>query len=253
MSFRHTLAKSLDPKLKTSFGLSCTNQFVIAVIFLSLFTAILETEHTIYDNHQTLFLGLEYLFTFLFTIEYLARVWVSIENPAYKTRLHFILTPAALLDLLTILLILFTVMGSPGYIMRLARLFRIIRIAKLGHYSEAMHIIWQAIFCRRFELLISFAIGLSALIISSSILYLVESKAQPEGFGSIPRAMWWAVVTLTTVGYGDVHPITVLGKIFGGLTALVGVGLIAMPAGILAASFSDAMQNIKSKKNKRRD
>ena len=86
------------------------------------------------------------------------------------------------------------------------------------------------------------------LILSATVLYLVEGEDQREAFGSIPRAMWWAVATLTTVGYGDVYPVTVLGKVFASVTAIAGIALIAMPTGILAAAFSDAMQGQKVKK-----
>ncbi|HHV6060375.1 TPA: ion transporter [Legionella pneumophila] len=251
MSIRLTLAKSLDPRLKKSPGLSLLNRIIIIIILLSLFSAIIETERTIYVGHQKAFLIFEYLFTFVFTLEYLARVWVSIENPNYKSRLQYMLTPAAMLDLLTVLLILFTTLGTEGFLMRLARLFRVLRIAKLGRYSLAMQIIGNALYSRRFELLISFIIGIFALLISSSILYIVEGDNQPDYFGSIPRAMWWAIATLTTVGYGDVYPHTALGKFFGSLTAITGIGIIAMPTGILAASFSEAIKDIKeaNKKN----
>jgi voltage-gated potassium channel len=85
------------------------------------------------------------------------------------------------------------------------------------------------------------------LLISSTFLYLVEGDAQPEAFGSIPRAMWWSIATLTTVGYGDVIPVTALGRVFSGVTAIIGIGLIAMPTGILAAAFSDGLERRRNK------
>lgn len=246
MSRRHWLALILDPELKVSSGLSVLNRIIIVLIILSLFLAIIETEHAVYFGRERIFLALECIFTFIFAVEYVARIWVSAESPNYTSRLRYTLTPAAILDLLTVLLILFTALGTEGFILRLARLLRVLRIAKLGRYSVAMHNIGQAIYLRRFELIISFGIGVFALILSSSILYIVEGGVQPDYFGSIPRAMWWSVATLTTVGYGDVYPITAIGKFFGAITAVVGIGLIAMPTGILAASFSDAIQTIKS-------
>lgn len=242
MSLRHRLAQALDPSLKLSPGLSITNKIITVIIFCSLFVAIIETEYSIYHNHEWIFLISEWAFTSIFAIEYIARIWVCIENPSCMSRLHYIFTPAAILDLLTVLLILLTTMGTEGFILRLARLLRVLRIAKLGRYSVAMQNIGHAVYVRRFELIISFGIGVIALIISSSILYVVEGDIQPEYFGSIPRAMWWAVATLTTVGYGDVYPITAVGKFFGAVTAVVGIGLIAMPTGILAASFVDGIQ-----------
>lgn len=245
MTLRGKIAKSLDPALKQSPGLSVLNKIITIIIIVSLFFAIIETEQTIYQKHEWLFLSSEWIFTIIFAIEYGARVWVSIENPKYSTRLIYIVTPAAILDLMSVLLILLTTLGTEGFILRLGRLLRVLRVAKLGRYTIAMHNIGHAIYSRRFELIISFAIGVFALILSSSVLYIVEGGVQPEYFGSIPRAMWWSIATLTTVGYGDVYPITPLGKLFGAITAITGIGLIAMPTGILAASFSDAIQNIR--------
>jgi voltage-gated potassium channel len=249
MSFRYQVAKALDPDLKKTPGLSILNKIIIVIILLSLFSAIIETEELVFRNHEHLFLILESIFAGFFAIEYLARVWASIENLKYSSRLRYILTPASFLDLLTVLLIGLTTLGAQGFVLRIAKLFRVLRVAKLGRYSVAMHIIGQAVYLRRFELAISFAIGVVALIISSSILYMVEESVQSTAFGSIPRAMWWSVATLTTVGYGDVYPITLLGKFFGAITAVIGIGLIAMPTGILAASFSDAIQTLKTKRS----
>lgn len=251
MSFRHCVAESLEPSLRSSPGLSFANKTIIVIILLSLLSAIIETERSIYRGHEWLFLITEWIFTIIFAIEYAARVWVSIENPNYLSRLRYMLTPAAILDLLTVLLILLTTLGTEGFILRLARLFRVLRIAKLGRYSVAMQNIGQAIYLRRYELIISFGIGIFALILSSSILYIIEGDIQPDNFGSIPRAMWWSIATLTTVGYGDIYPITALGKFFGGITAIIGIGLIAMPTGILAASFSDAIQQMKKNKSEK--
>lgn len=245
MTARARLARLLDPALKVSAGLSVLNTMIVIIIVLSLMMAILETENTIYQGHERLFLFLEWFFTSVFAVEYVARVWVSVENPQYKNRFRYLLTPAAIFDLLTVVLILLTTLGTEGFVLRLARLLRVLMIAKLGRYTIAMRNITQAIYLRRFELIISFSIGMFALILSSSGLYIIEGDVQPLIFGSIPRAMWWSVSTLTTVGYGDVYPVTALGKFFGAITAIIGIGLIAMPTGILAASFSDAIQAIR--------
>ncbi|KTC72561.1 Cyclic nucleotide-gated potassium channel [Legionella birminghamensis] len=245
MSLRRQIAESLDPALRQTPGLSLLNKIITIIILLSLLLAIVETERSIHKGHEWIFLFSEWVFTIIFAIEYAARVWASVENPKYSSRFAYMLTPAAILDLLTVLLIFLTTLGTEGFILRLARLLRVLRIAKLGRYTVAMQNIGHAIYSRRFELIISFAIGVFALMLSSSILYIVEGGVQPDYFGSIPRAMWWSVATLTTVGYGDVYPITPIGKLFGAITAIAGIGLIAMPTGILAASFSEAIQNIR--------
>lgn len=151
-------------------------------------------------------------------------------------------SPATLLDLVVIVSIGFTLLGLEGVLLRLLRLIRLLRVARLGHFSRALGNIGHAIAERRMELVISVMIAFSLLLLSASALYVIQSEHQPEAFGSIPRAMWWSVATLTTVGYGDIVPVTPLGKIFAALTAITGIGLIAMPAGILASAFSAAMR-----------
>lgn len=127
------------------------------------------------------------------------------------------------------------------FLLRLLRLLRLVRLAKLGRYSLAIGAIGDALRDRRYELGASVAIAIVLLLVTSSLLYVVEGEVQPETFGSIPRAMWWSIATLTTVGYGDVVPITALGRTLAGATALLGIGLVALPTGILAAAFSDAL------------
>lgn len=242
LSLRLRIAQELDPALREQPGLSRTNQWVIVIICLSLIVAIIATEPTLYVGNETGFFWVEILFLGFFIIEYLLRVWSSIENPKNTSRWRYMLRPMPLLDLVTILVILATTMGSGGFLLRLARILRIVRIARLGQFSSAVDLLANAVKQRRFELMISGVAALLLLLISSSFLYLVEGGAQPEHFGSIPRAMWWSVATLTTVGYGDVYPITALGKLFAGITAVAGIGLIAMPTGILAGAVSDAIQ-----------
>jgi len=239
---RRRLAKELDPMLRDKTGLSRTNRFICALILASLLMTILRTEITIYAGREHLFLIVDLVLTGLLAIEYGLRVWVCTENPAYRSRLAFVLTPSALIDLLAVLLILFSPIGNQGFLLRLARLARILRLAKLGRFSLAFHSVTQAVGRRAYELWLSLAFSATLLLVSSAFLYLIEGGIQPEAFGSIPRAMWWSVATLTTVGYGDVYPVTAAGRLFGALTAIIGIGLIAMPTGILASAFSEAFQ-----------
>ena len=123
--------------------------------------------------------------------------------------------------------------------MRVLRVLRLLRIFKLGRYSAAMQMLIQA-FRQEYKVLVaSFSILLIMVVLSASGIYLIEHDIQPKKFGSIPAAMWWAITTLSTVGYGDVTPITPMGKFFGGMITLLGMGMVALPAGILASSFSE--------------
>jgi|TARA_R110002072_G_scaffold253049_1_gene411856 voltage-gated potassium channel len=227
--------------------LSRTNRVIILCILASVLLVVLESEQPLAAAYPMLFTAMEIVFGFLFVVEYLIRLWVCVEDPRFARgitgRLRYAVSPLALFDLLAILPFLLTALGSESFIFRLFRLVRILRLSKLGRYSRAAAAIGQAVHSRRFELTLSLAAGLVLMLIASSGLYLAEGKVQPNDFGSIPRAMWWSVSALTTVGYGDVYPITVLGKILAAMASIIGVGLIAMPAGILAAAFSEVLAN----------
>ena len=131
-------------------------------------------------------------------------------------------------------------------VVRGIRLLRLFRILKLSRYNRAFSHIKNVVNSKKEELVISLFAVLTLLVIASSLMYFVENKAQPESFSSIPATMWWGVATLTTVGYGDVYPITGLGKFTAGIMAILGVGLFALPAGILANGFSDTLENKKN-------
>jgi voltage-gated potassium channel len=241
-SLRRRAAIALDPELHKGRGLSRTNAAMVVLIVLSIVFGILETEPMLTDGRQHLFLGLEIVLTAIFAVEYAVRAWASIENPRYPTRWAYVRSPVALLDLAAVLVIVVSFVHAEGFLFRLLRLLRLLRLARIGRFSHAWETICVALRRRRHELILSVMVTAVLLVITSSLLYLVEGSAQPQDFGSIPRAMWWSVATLTTVGYGDVVPMTPFGRILGAMSAVIGIGLIAMPAGILAAAFSDVMR-----------
>jgi voltage-gated potassium channel len=153
------------------------------------------------------------------------------------------MTPLALIDLLAILPFYLPIFVHLDLrIIRILRLFRIFRVFKLARYSESVKILSSVIKRKKEELLIVFFVLFILLIVASSLMYFVENDAQPNVFSSIPMAMWWCIVTLTTVGYGDIYPITVLGRILGGIIALLGIGMFALPTGILASAFAEELQ-----------
>ncbi|MFT5499465.1 MAG: voltage-gated potassium channel [Kiritimatiellia bacterium] len=250
-TLRLRVYRQLTPAARLEPGLSTSNKLICVLIVCSVSTAILETEASLVSSTGALFLYLEWGFTIIFSLEYVARLWVQAENPKFSDgiagKLRYARTPAALLDLLAIAPVLVTLGGADAYFLRLFRLLRVLRLARLGRFSEAMGHIAVALRSRCFELFLSICAAVILLIFSATLLYLVEGETQKEAFGSIPRAMWWAMATLTTVGYGDVFPVTLLGRVFASLTAIAGVAMVAMPAGIFAAAFSDAMQEHKAK------
>ncbi|MFJ3373284.1 ion transporter [Pseudomonas sp. NPDC086251] len=244
--WRKLIAYELDVQLRNKKGLSITNKILCFLIVAAMITGILETEKIVTAGRETLFKAAELGFAMVFSVEYLLRLWASAENPKYKTRLHYVFSPLALLELAIVLASWLIAIGSAGYLVRGARLIRITLIAKLGRYSSALHNIRLAIRARKEELLISLCAAILLMLTSSMALYIVESDVQPEQFGSIPRAMWWSVVTLTTVGYGDVYPLTTIGRFLAAVTAMSGIGLIALPTSILASAFGEVIKKKKT-------
>ncbi|RYF92838.1 MAG: ion transporter [Caulobacteraceae bacterium] len=242
-SLRGRLYRQLDPEARSS-GLSLTNLALAVFIIFASVVAIVATEPTIHNRNARLFFLAEFVFGGVFVVEYLARLWVAPERPdspgPWRARLRFMTSFSGLIDLLTIIATLTP--GAPaGPLLRAFRLLRVLRLAKLGRMSSAWRHIGEAISSRRAELFLSLFAGVGLMVFSATLLYLAEGDAQPDKFGSIPRALWWAVATLTTIGYGDIYPITPLGKMLAAVTAVTSIGLIALPTGILAAAFSDAM------------
>lgn len=246
-SWRTLIHRELDPSARRS-GLSLTNQVLAVLIASATMIAVAETEPTL-AGFASAFAVAEAVFGLAFGLEYAARLWTAPERrhgeASWRARARFMLSPSGLLDLAAVLGS-FSGVGTGAFVLRLLRLARILRLAKLGRMSRAALHISEAVASRRDELLLSAAAGLALMLAAATGLYMAEGEAQPDKFGSIPRALWWAVATTTTVGYGDVFPVTALGKLLASLTAVFSIGLVALPAGILAAAFSDAVQRHKS-------
>jgi voltage-gated potassium channel len=247
VSLRRRLYVQLDPAAWPKRGLSPVNLIVFVTIIVTSILAIIETEPTISKGRDDLFNALELVVGVFYSVEYFARAWTAAESPRYgpgwRGLLRYIRSPIAIVDLISIATSFLTpAAGLQPYLLRAFRVARILRIAKLGRMSNAMSYLIEAMMARRYELLFSLFVSLTFMVFSASLLYLVEGPAQPDKFGSIPRALWWATAALTTIGYGDVYPITVAGRIFAAMTAVAGIGLVAMPTGIMAAAFSEAVQ-----------
>ena len=245
-SLRATIYHKLFIGAGDSGKLSIVNLALVVIILAAVAVSIIGTEPVIMREHRGLVIGLEIAFGVIFLVEYFARLWSIADRPgpgsALSKRLRFIISPLALIDLVVVATSLMPFFFADAAVLRLVRLIRIIALAKFTRFSHAVEEITKAVWGRRYELIVTIALAWVLLLVGAVALYWAEGHAQPEKFGSIPRSLWWAIITLTTVGYGDVAPVTPLGKVLASIVALGGVALVAMPAGIMAAAFSDAMQ-----------
>jgi voltage-gated potassium channel len=244
MNLKQVMYEYLE-EVPRSAGPRLVQMAIMAIIILNVAAVVVGTvpsevpDADLEDRHRELFTWCERLSVGVFTVEYLLRLWSVTVDARYseplRGRLRYALTPLCLVDLASILPFYFQISGSVA--MRALRLVRIFRIFKLGHYSIAIKSLNRALVGKRAELGVTvFVIGI-LLVLVSTVMYYAEHDAQKDKFSSIPATMWWGIVTLTTVGYGDISPITPLGKVMGGVVAVFGIGIVALPAGILGSAF----------------
>lgn len=227
--------------------------FIITLISLNVLVIVLESIAPLKARYENGFYYFEIFSVIIFSIEYILRVWTANVNPAYRKpftgNLRYAFTPLAIIDLLAVLPFYLPFVGVDLRLLRMLRLFRLFRLFKIARYIKALSLINRVVKEKKEELTISIVFTFFMLLITSTLMYYVENEAQPENFSSIPATMWWGIATLTTVGYGDVYPITGLGKLLGGGIAIIGIGLFALPTGILASGFSEELSKDKQKSN----
>lgn len=223
---------------------------IMVLILLNVLAMILESIPEIDQSiHKFLFI-FEIFSVIIFSIEYILRIIVADLTHKGNTRIHsifkFMTSAYGIIDLLAIIpfFIPFLIKVDLRFL-RIIRLTRFLRILKIDRYTRSLNIIFSIIKEKKSELAVTGFLALLILFIASFLMYEVEGKAQPEVFPNILASMWWAVATLTTVGYGDIYPITGIGKIISGVIAILGIGLIALPTGILGAGFIDKIQKNK--------
>lgn len=250
-TLRRKVADLLDDS-NQSWASRAVDGLIIATIILTIITIMLESIPSLHPAYTEIFYIVEVFSLIIFGSEYILRVWSAPDSPAgagytvQQSRLRYVRSPLAIIDLLAILPFILSLFSLD---LRFLRVLRLLRILKLTRYSSAMNTLLKVIKNESRSFFSVVIVLVIILIIASSCIYLLEHEAQPETFGSIPESMWWTMVTLATVGYGDAIPITPWGKLFGGIIMLVGVGLVALPAGILASAFSEQLH--KNKKDYR--
>ena len=224
---------------------------LFGLVLLNLIAVALESVPTLQINYGSWFYSFEIFSVIVFTVEYVARVWSAPakrdhENgeTGLKARMRYIFSFYGLIDLVAILPFYIQAF-FPGLDLRVLRALRLLRILKLNHYNSALDDLFGAIIEEKKSFLTTLYIFSVAFVLSSSLIYYAEHKVQPEDFRSIPDAMYWSIITLTTVGYGDVSPITVFGKSIAAITAIFGVVVVALLTGIVANSFNAQMDRRK--------
>ncbi len=239
----YTLFESGEP----SDGLSRAIHFgLVILVLVSVTSVILESVPSLRAPYGGIFEAIEIAAVTIFTAEYGLRLWSCVDYPPYRrvgpirARLAFARTGGAIVDLLTIVP-LYAVWLFPDADLRVLIVLRLLRFMKLARYSPGIRSLYEAVYDERRALAACLVILIGLVIATASLMHIVERAAQPEKFGTIPDAMWWAVITLATVGYGDVVPITPLGKILASATALLGLVMIALPVGIVATAFSEVI------------
>ena len=218
---------------------------LMVLIAVNVVAVVLESVPSYHAAYGDIFFIVETVSVAVFTVEYMLRVWSTPEHPAVKYqhpikgRIRYMLTPMALLDLLVIAPFYLTFFFAVD--LRLLRVLRLFRVFRLTRYSSAMGLLGQVLREESANISAALFVLLMMIVVAASVTFLAEHQAQPEAFGSIPAALWWAIVTMTTIGYGDVVPITVIGKTCGAIIGIISVGMVALPAGILASGFNDAL------------
>jgi voltage-gated potassium channel len=231
------------------------NTFLITLIVLNVLAVIMETVESIHSAHKQFFKDFDNVSVVIFSIEYLLRLWSANYHEKYKHsikgRLKYFFSLGAMIDLIAILPTFLHII-FPGVldlrILRMFRLARILRLFRLTAYTKSAQMILNVFKSRFNDLMLSFILTIFLIIISSCLVYFAEHRRPDSLFTSIPATMWWAVVTLTTVGYGEMYPLTILGKIFSVFIMLSGVALLALPAGIITSGFLDELKNVRKPK-----
>jgi voltage-gated potassium channel len=251
MRLRLWLGRLFDEDAPQSNATRVFNFLLALLIIFNVASVVLETVEPLRIKYAGAFALAEHSATFIFTVEYILRVWTSIDligardRHPVRGRLRYMRSFAAIVDLLAVLPAILGILGADD--LRVLRLLRLLRMLKLTRHSSVFSLIWgvlreeaQTIGALVFMLCLT-------LTISGALVFMVEGEQQPAVFNSIPAGMWWAIETLTTVGYGDMVPVTVTGKLLGGLVSIVGIGTLALFSGVLTVGFLDQLRSRRSR------
>lgn len=221
--------------------------FIFGLIILNVITLFLESYQNIFEAYKKVFWIIEVVSIIIFSIEYLLRIWTADmlhENLSpFKARLKYIFSFMGIVDLMAILpFYLPYIIKIDLRVIRVLRLFRLLRILKLSRHHRSLQIISTVVRKSKGDIFTTIFITAILLILSSTLMFHIENQAQPDQFTDIGQALWWATATLTTVGYGDIYPVTGLGKALSAVIALLGIGIVALPTGIISSAYIQEVQ-----------
>lgn len=232
------------------------NYFLMVLIILSVGEMALETDETIFNEYKYYFNVFDLFTVMVFSAEYIIRIVTAHLNPKNKGKTRwqsikdYIFSFAGIVDLLSILPFYVNDIKFDSRVVKTLRLFRFLRVFKMARYNESMKDIVDVIRAKSSEIGVIMGLIMIIMIISSFIMFYAEHKDNSEQFPNVLSCLWWAIVTMTTIGYGDVYPITVWGKVVGSIMAILGIGLVAMPTGIISAGFLEKIDEKKKKAEK---
>ena len=252
MNIKKHIYKIIQPAEKGSLASKIFDLFIMGLVFFSVASVFIMT-FPISDKTATLLSRIEWYSLIIFTVEYLLRIWTADylypNDGKIKSRLKYVTSGMAVIDLISILPFFLPMICPVNLVgIRAFRLIRLLRLFKLNRYSDALASIGRVFRKKSQEIFVSVFFVFILLVISSLLIYYAEHDAQPEQFANAFSGLWWAVATLTTVGYGDIYPVTTLGRILGTVIAIMGIGMVAVPTGILSAGFVETLEQKNSSK-----
>ncbi len=227
------------------------DQFIYILIMANIIAMIAESHISIRSIYSDEFYIFESISICIFSVEYIYRITHAYKKSELKGAISYMTSLFGIIDLISIIpFFLSQFTKIDGRFLRILRLFRLTRIFKLGRDSESLKLFGKALWAVKSELKFTLFLSILTILFSASAIYYLENAAQPEKFSSISESIWWATVSLATVGYGDVYPITVGGKIFASIISLVGIGVVAIPTGVISASFVEEIIKSGKRDNK---
>ena len=253
MTIRKRIWEIVEVAKENDWASKAFDIFIVNLILLNVLAVILDTVPSMNIRFGSFFNIFEIFSIVIFTLEYLARLWSCVEDCQYRHpiygRLKYSMRFMSIIDLAAFLPFYLPFLGLDLRFLRILRIFRIIRAIKIGRYFDSLSLIGNVFKEKKEELILSGGILLLLLVLSSCIMFYCENPTQPDAFPDIPSTMWWAVATLTTIGYGDVYPKTIMGKIISSVIAILGIGMFALPTGIIGSGFVEEIQKRKDQKS----